>query len=177
MTWLKPQSFESWLPTYDSPDLLEQLVESEEMKTAIHDLSGKGLTGLVHEHSAVFDKLYKYEEHLKTETESRAISRFWQSFLNMMCILFPFIWSTRTGDWEFTCSPQAGSLQADTLMERPLKKSQDVQQLQLCSLRCRECLHGKHTLPAHFPGVHTYFPGGDLIICKNKRTPLKTSAN
>ena len=100
LTRLKLQSFESWLTTQDSPDILERLVESEEMETAIHDLSGKSLASLMHEHSAVFDKLYEYEEHLEKETESGPMSRFWQSFLNMMCILFAFIRSTRTGDWE-----------------------------------------------------------------------------
>lgn len=100
LTRLKLQSFESWLIKQDSHDILERLSESEEMQKAIHDLNGKSLADLMHEHSAVFDKLNEYEEHLEKDTESGPMSRFWQSFLNMMCILFAFIRSIRMGDWK-----------------------------------------------------------------------------
>ena len=99
LTRLKLQSFENWLIKQDSNDILERLSESEEMQTAIYDLSGKSLANLMHEHSVVFDKLNEYEAHLEKET-SRPMSRFWLSFLNMMCILFAFIRSIRTGDWK-----------------------------------------------------------------------------
>eukprot|EP00794_Sanderia_malayensis_P008325 gene8325-9216_t len=100
LTRLKLQSFKSWLVQQNSTDMLESLLESEEMQTAIHDLSAKNLADLMSQHSEVFGKLNEYEEHLQKNNESGPMSRFWQSFLNMMYILFAFIRSIRTGDWK-----------------------------------------------------------------------------
>ena len=56
------------------------------------------------------------------------------------------------------------TLPANNLMERPLKKIQHVQQVDLCLLRSKECLYANITLPANFAGVQAFFPRSDLTM-------------
>ena len=64
---------------------------------------------------------------------------------------------------------QKATLQANNLVERPLKKIQHIQEANLCLLRSNECLYVKITLPANFPGSDLTMKLAESVKCHSPR--------
>lgn len=100
LTRQKIESFEQWLMRKDENDHLDALTSSPEFDKALDEISGPSLESLLTRHSTILELLDEYERHLADETGAGPMESFWQSFLQMMNILFAFIRSVRTGDWQ-----------------------------------------------------------------------------
>eukprot|EP00794_Sanderia_malayensis_P014792 gene14792-16327_t len=78
---------------------LQLFASSNELEHFIDDISSKNFHELLMKHDNILELFNRYENHLSDHTAAGPMATFWQSFLEMINILFCFIRSLRIGDW------------------------------------------------------------------------------
>ncbi len=100
LTRQKIESFQQWLIQKDRTDDLCSLTSSPEFESALDGINGPRFESLMTQHGSIIELLEEYERHLEDENGAGPVAALWQSFLQMMNILFAFIRSIRTVDWQ-----------------------------------------------------------------------------
>eukprot|EP00794_Sanderia_malayensis_P013591 gene13591-14999_t len=99
LTRLKIDRFEDWMAKEEEFQSLQLFASSNELEHFIDDISSKNFHELLMKHDNILELFNRYENHLSDHTAAGPMATFWQSFLEMINILFCFIRSLRIGDW------------------------------------------------------------------------------
>ncbi len=78
--------------------ILDSCVASKEIQDLLDEVSQEHFNDVMSKNQQLLNLIEEYEQHLKSHTPSPT-AKFWQSFLQIMSTLFPFVRSVRNGDW------------------------------------------------------------------------------
>ncbi len=95
----KLASFKAWLEEHYKEAAIQEFTSMSAFSDVLKKTTKNSFENLL-KMSVRFRELFlTFEEHLYDVSKAGPMASFWQSFMEMMNILFAFFWSVRTVDW------------------------------------------------------------------------------
>ena len=87
--------FEEWLRNHGNNEVLTAFTESTEFQQLLNCPSAESIQQCLDSYVDVANKVYEFDE-----LRNGAMSSFWQSYIEMIQMLFDYLRSIRLGDWD-----------------------------------------------------------------------------